>query len=248
MADGSDRLPWLDEPRSQPASRRRGATPWLWSAAAVAILGVGAGAYWLGTRDLPPPAVIESAPPPRPQQVEATPEVLPDEVIANEMANEVAATEVLPAPPALQRTRAAVRAIRESAAARSDEPVAEQVPEEEVLAETNTAIPELPEAAPMPITRPTPVIVRTPGQSWGRKVQLGAYRTQAQADVAWRALVRRYPYLASKPKLVSGLDVRSTDGKATRMYRLQLAAASQAQAVVICQRLQKAGQSCVVVY
>jgi hypothetical protein len=82
----------------------------------------------------------------------------------------------------------------------------------------------------------------------GRIIQLGAYPTRVQADFAWRTAVKRFPYLSSKPRLISPLEVRSTDGKPTRMYRLQMATASQAQSVVICQQLEDDGQSCVVVY
>ena len=69
-----------------------------------------------------------------------------------------------------------------------------------------------------------------------------------EADLAWAYVVKKWPYLASKPKLVSPIEVRSTDGKGTRMYRLQLATSSQAQSAVICQRLETSRVSCVVVY
>lgn len=245
MADGSERLPWLDEPRSQPAPRRQSAAPWVWAATTVALFGVGAGAYWLGTRE---PALTDAPS----EQIAAAPPVYPPVVVPEQPPQvlmpepELEPLVEAPPPPPEPVARPERRAARSEPA---DESIDEIVEEEEALAATNTVVPDLPASeGPPPITRPTPVIVRTPGRSWGRKVQLGAYRTQAQADYAWRALVRRYPYLATKPKLVSGVDVRSSDGRPTRMYRLQLATASQAQAVVICQQLQRAGQSCVVVY
>ncbi|MFC7536610.1 SPOR domain-containing protein [Sphingomonas sp. GCM10030256] len=256
MADGSERLPWLDERRSPPASAGRAAAPWGWAAGALAVLGVAAGAYLFGTR------TTERSPAPAPQIVERAPSIppaLPVEQPPVDVVPEppLAELEDLPTPPPLQRSRDAVREIRESAArARAAEASTQ---EELALAEGSEEQAQAsggeftrPRSAatdsPPPVVGPVPVIIRTPAQSWGRKVQLGAYRSPAMADTVWRGLVKRYPYLAGKPKLVTGIDVRSTDGKATRMYRLQLAAASQAQAVVICQQLQRAGQSCVVVY
>jgi hypothetical protein len=103
-----------------------------------------------------------------------------------------------------------------------------------------------PTAFDIPIAQPVPVIVQPVVR--GRIIQLGAYPSQAQAELAWQAVVKKWPYLATKPRLVSPIDVRSTDGKATRMHRLQLATASQAQSAVICQQLAKTRQSCVVVY
>lgn len=82
----------------------------------------------------------------------------------------------------------------------------------------------------------------------GRLIQTGAFPSREEAERAWAVMVRRWPYLATKPRLISPLEVRSTDGRATQMFRVQLATASQAQSVVICQRLVAAKQSCVVVY
>ena len=77
----------------------------------------------------------------------------------------------------------------------------------------------------------------------------GLFPTRAQAEESWRKVTRRYPYLATKPKMVNTVDVRGLGGgRPTRMYRLQLGTSSQAQSAVICQQLERAGQSCVVVY
>jgi hypothetical protein len=80
-------------------------------------------------------------------------------------------------------------------------------------------------------------------------VQLGAFPTRKQAEDEWKRVTRRYPYLTTKPKMVNTVDVRGLGGgRPTRMYRLQLGTSSQAQSVVICQQLERAGLSCVVVY
>jgi hypothetical protein len=93
---------------------------------------------------------------------------------------------------------------------------------------------------------PTPVSLQPVVR--GRIIQTGAYTSRQEAELAWQSLVRKWPYLGTKPRLISPLEVRSTDGRATQMFRVQLATASQAQSVVICQRLTAAKQSCVVVY
>jgi hypothetical protein len=80
-------------------------------------------------------------------------------------------------------------------------------------------------------------------------VQLGAFPSRAQAEETWRRVTRRFPYLASKPKMVNTVEVRGLGGgRGTRMYRLQLGTSSQAQSAVICQQLERVRQSCVVVY
>jgi hypothetical protein len=106
-----------------------------------------------------------------------------------------------------------------------------------------------PVATAPPVTGPRPIVVYHPQQNRGRVVQLGAFPTRAQAEQAWRRVTRRYPYLVSKPKMVNTVEVRAIGGgRRTRMYRLQLGTSSQAQSAVICQQLERAGQSCVVVY
>ena len=101
---------------------------------------------------------------------------------------------------------------------------------------------QAPRAAPAGAPVPLQPVVR------GRIIQTGAFSSRTQAEAAWQQMVAKWPYLATKPRLIAPLEVRSTDGKATRMFRVQLATASQAQSEVICQRLQSARQSCVVVY
>jgi hypothetical protein len=96
---------------------------------------------------------------------------------------------------------------------------------------------------------PLPIILYHPQPNRGRVIQLGAFPTRAQAEESWRRITRRYPYLTTKAKMVNTVDVRAIGGgRPTRMYRLQLGTSSQAQSVVICQQLDRAGHSCVVVY
>lgn len=225
----NDRLPWLTEvPRTIPETpqRRRWRFPWGAVLIGLAFAFVAVAAYYLGVRRAPDPNATTadgSVPLEQPYEEEPMPSVAEPAV---EEASTQAADDSVSAPEIAreaERPRPMV-ATRPAPAQRSASKPAEA-------------------AAQAPAA---PVIVQPVVR--GRIIQLGAYPTQRQAELAWQALVKKWPYLATKPRLVSPIDVRSTDGKATRMHRLQLATASQAQSVVICQQLEKTRQSCVVVY
>ena len=226
----TDRLPWLTEvPRAPAPEKKRRRFPWGWVAAAILAVAVGFGAYWLATRDFRQTAAPESAagedqmPAAPGDELSEIPSVS-DMTEGEELTAEPVETPVEIAPQPRGTARSQPR--RESS--QPAEPAAE---------------PESAETAATPVvTIPAQPVVR------GRIIQIGAYPTRAQADLAWAYVVKKWPYLASKPKLVSPIEVRSTDGKGTRMYRLQLATSSQAQSAVICQRLETSRVSCVVVY
>ena len=224
-----DRLPWLTEvPRAPPIEKKRRRFPWEWGVAGLLVLLLGLGAYWLATRDTGEadvPAsvtgenVANAAPGDEMSEIPSVSDMTEGDQLAVEPIEAQAE--------AAQRPRQAERTVRRERSRQAQ-------PSEE---------PESDEAAPAPaVTIPAQPVVR------GRIIQIGAYPNRAQADVAWEYVVKKWPYLASKPKLVSPIEVRSTDGKGTRMYRLQLATSSQAQSAVICQRLETAKVSCVVVY
>jgi hypothetical protein len=258
-----ERLPWLaDEPAPEPAgpakrvrTKSSGTTRamWPWYFLLLLLVGaVAAGAWWLGTRQ-------REAPPP---QLPAEQTIAVPVVGAGEPVN--AALAELPPEPL---TEALPQSVPQTSDGRTDErraasePAAEEDGEQDfaALAETDgtdAAAPGRPvfpaedaAAAPPPRTGPTPVVVYHPQINRGRVVQLGAFPSRAQAEATWKRVTRRYPYLASKPKMVNTVDVRALGGgRRTRMYRLQLGTSSQAQSAVICQQLERAGQSCVVVY
>lgn len=252
MGATGERLPWLnDEPGTgSPGRRGSPARPpsramWPWYAALLLLIaGVGGGLWWLGTRqqDAPPPELAREGSPSHPiarseptTEVEAPPEIAPSK------ASESIAPRVMRTAP--------VRGPDTGPA-----PVAQGFPDQiEEATDVSTGRGVFPAdesfTAPPPPTGPQPVVVYHPQPYRGRVVQLGAYATRAQAEETWRKVTRRYPYLASKPKMVNSVDVRALGGgRRTRMYRLQLGTSSQAQSAVICQQLEKAGQSCVVVY
>ena len=86
-----------------------------------------------------------------------------------------------------------------------------------------------------------------PAGSSGQIVQLASFSGVAEAQMYWRTVAARWPYLTTKPRILSPEWVPAGDGYKLN-YRLQLGTASQAQSLVICQRLTKARQPCVVVY
>jgi hypothetical protein len=212
------------------------------------VAAVAVGAWWLGTRqrtlapsdlpaELPQPRAIPIPLDERPEPVPANPEDV----------------EPMPAAPQAPAPRVTLDR-RERSGPASSEPVGEGAEEAQPAPSADAssgrsvfpadeAVAEVPRTGPAPLVQPRVQPYR------GRVVQLGAFPTRRQAEESWRRVVRRYPYLAGKPKMVNTVDVRGLGGgRPTRMYRLQLGTSSQAQSVVICQQLERAGQSCVVVY
>ncbi|GAA4034795.1 hypothetical protein GCM10022281_13720 [Sphingomonas rosea] len=256
----SERLPWLeDEPvaaRPSAAARAtsskgnagRGMWPW-YLLLALLVVAVGVGAWWLGTaqRDAAAPELPAEGPVSVPVNRAPAP-TSPAPALSE---NTPLTAPVVAPPPA--PTPAARRPVREGPAPRAtrgsievDSGIASEAGE---ATGRSTFPADDPVIAAPPATGPAPVVIYNPNPNRGRVVQLGAFPTRAQAEETWRRVTRRYPYLATKPKMVNTVDVRSLGGgRRTRMFRLQLGTSSQAQSAVICQQLEKAGQSCVVVY
>ena len=248
MEASSERLPWpTDEPSStappEPSPRTGSRALWPWYLLlSLLIAAVAAIAWWLGTGQREPaPSVLPAEqsipitparPADAPSVISEAPEAVGDAVIA--------AQEL---PPALRRTArprqpAAERSARAPSIGSAEDPPAQR-----------GVFPADDAAAAPPLVAPVPVILVNPRPYAGRVVQLGAFPMRSQAEESWRQVTRRYPYLATKPKMVNTVDVRGLGGgRPTRMYRLQLGTSSQAQSVVICQQLERAGHSCVVVY
>jgi hypothetical protein len=205
------------------------------------VAAVAVGAWWLSTgKEAAPPMlpVEESIPIPvnRPVPPDAEP-----------LAAEQASKSANPAAGALQPIRNEVPVPVRTDQQRSDRSA--RGPRDGSRTQRGIFPADDPAAGDPPITGPTPIILYHPQPDRGRVVQLGAFPTRAQAEDGWKRITRRYPYLATKPKMVNTVDVQALGGgRPTRMYRLQLGTSSQAQSVVICQQLDRAGHSCVVVY
>ena len=200
------------------------------------MLGVAAGSWFIASRpEAPPPELpIETAPPAPAASIALDEPIQPPPPPAAEPVEE---RQAAPAAVPARVSEAATRTAR--ATPRQSRPRA--APQRR-----SSARPLQPSADPL--IAPVPMVYRS-DPNRGRLVQLGAFPTREEADQAWRKVTRRYPYLATKPRTVSPIDIGSIGGgRPTRLYRLQLATASQAQSVVICQQLERAGQSCVVVY
>jgi hypothetical protein len=203
------------------------------------IAAVAGGAWWLGTgRPAAPPELPAEQSLPIPVRQAAPAEPAAQETATDDAAPRDQGSQAVPRNSRVATGSAERRVVEREPAASS----AGSRTREIFLADE-------PVAAAPPVTGPVPIILYHPDPNRGRVVQLGAFPTRAQAEDSWKRISRRYPYLASKPKMVNTVDVRGLGGgRPTRMYRLQLGTSSQAQSVVICQQLDRAGHSCVVVY
>jgi hypothetical protein len=124
---------------------------------------------------------------------------------------------------------------------------ADQSPESQAAVDSAAQEQTAPPAKAAPVNnehpdRPWPVRV-TDGAS-GRLVRVGTFSTAKQAKKGWWAIVRNNPSLKRLPALaVPARSVR--DGRT--YYRLQMGTTSQAHSEVLCQRMRRIGQSCVVI-
>jgi hypothetical protein len=224
LVDPSDRLPWLnDTKRAQPTPRRS----WLVPAAAGLASGLAlATAGWVlldrgAAPQTEPVRTVERIALPAPQS-SGSQDVEPQRASAAEReALEPVAEPTQPkrAAPAQKRrrTHAAQRPAKTEAAEREPAQTA-----------ANSAGP------------------RYEPRAWqsgvpGRIIQVGAFRSPAQANAQWRRVYYRYPLLRPLPPRVVRTNVR---GKT--YYRLQLGTFSQAHSELLCQRLRAVGEGCIV--
>lgn len=115
----------------------------------------------------------------------------------------------------------------------------EALPEDPVVRPAEPATPEPAKAAPAkaePAPAPQPE-AKAPTGGAGSVVQLGAYKSAAQAQRGWDALSSRFSMLSETNKLV----VPYSGG-----FRLRAGASSPEEARRICQVLKVAGENCFV--
>ena len=232
--DPSERLPWLTEPPKAPPPSRRSRIPLILLAAAAGAAGA-AGWTVLQRAGAPEPAPTQirsvetvPLPPPaatRPAQVEPAPPTV----------SERKALSPAPAPPARvaaerprpkARVRAAAPRAGKAAAASKNKRSAARVP----------AVRRARRAAPVAYDQ----------RAWnsgvrGRIIQLGAFRTPAQANRQWNRVYYRYPLLRPLPPRVVRTNIRGRT-----YYRLQLGTFSHAHSELLCQRLRRIGEGCIV--
>jgi hypothetical protein len=244
MADAGvsrDRLPWLEPYRAPPrkTSNRRGG-----AAAAIGAAGL-AGILTVLLRDaplLPADKPVPQATVVLPAPVDMQPQIVLPPLVAHQPAAILSAEKHFAAPHrvtvAVRRrikavpNRMAYRTVVKDQAGgtRATEPAA---------SEAAIAIASLSAPIPTPIVRPTvnprAQLVR------GKTVQLGVYTSARQAEFAWQSAVRDYTYLATMPKSIEPISIRSR-----RFYRLQLGTPSRLHAKQLCSNLKTIGHACTV--
>lgn len=221
--DPSERLPWLsDTSRPQPRQPRRSPIPLLIAvSAAGAIAFAGWTAIERGADPAPAPAPPAKTVPLPPPGESATAAAEPQAATVSEREALTPAAE----PPAARTSApppATAAEPRQRTAARAG-PRRNQAPSAPAAAE--------------PAYEP---------RAWksgvrGRIIQLGAFRTSAQAQAEWRRVYARYPLLRPLSPRVLKSRVRGQT-----FYRLQLGTFSHAHSELLCQRLRTLGEGCMV--
>jgi cell division septation protein DedD len=186
----------------------------------------------------PKPAPIAAAPATKPTPVVAAP--APKPVVAAAVPKPAAPPVIKPAPAASKPN--SVAALIQQANNTPAPPPAKPVPT------TATAAPrQLGQAAPTPATpalvTPAPAKIAAPAVTGGSYVlQIGAYKSQGDADAAWKA------YKAKHSALLSGYssDVKQADlGDKGTWYRLRVAGFGDREvATALCERLKADGGAC----
>lgn len=222
--DPSERLPWLsDTSRPQPRQPRRSRIPLL---IAVSVAGAIAFAGWTaierGADPAPAPALPAKTVPLPPPGESVTSGAEPQAPTpAEREALAPAAEPVAVRPAAPPRSQDSGEPKRKSAA----------------RAEPRGSRPVRAPAAATPAYEP---------RAWnsgvrGRIIQLGAFRTSAQAQAEWRRVYGRYPLLRPLSPRVLKSRVRGRT-----FYRLQIGTFSHAHSELLCQRLRTLGEGCMV--
>ena len=83
----------------------------------------------------------------------------------------------------------------------------------------------------------------SPGPA-GQVVQLGAFRTEGRALVAYRLRLARYPVLSSMPRVVVPVITKS---RGQVLYVLRLGTSSRQQSSIVCRNLRTSGDHCIVI-
>lgn len=257
MVKASDRLPWLESPRSPPPRGKARGMP----AMGVAGLAIAGAASLILLRQQP----VEAPPAPLPMARLD----LPSAAAAKPEAAKPAPRVQGPATPnvaAAQPRQTVRRSARGTAKRRVLKSPIERLAYREVLLQQSVtaAMPtppasDLPTAEPLPapyappVVRPTPVLADPPlirptvnpaaALVRGKTVQLGAYQTPRQAEIAWRRAIRDYTFLVTFPK---NIQLVHLGPRKLRFYRLQLGTPSKRHARQLCSNLKTTGRNCTV--
>jgi hypothetical protein len=109
---------------------------------------------------------------------------------------------------------------------------------------TPPAVAPGPVAAPAATPSPAPAATATarPTSAAAHRIQLGAFSTETNALAQWKAASDRFSQLQGLSPLVT-----PTAGSGTRLYRLQAAVRTEADARSLCDALKAGGQPCLYV-
>lgn len=235
MVKDSDRLPWLESPRRPPT---RGIARTI-AATGVAAMAVAGAASLILFRQQP----VEA--PPAPMPVPMATLTLPQPAVEQPQA-----IEPVPTVKARRRSTVSVRAPHKTHRRSTyrmpkqrvlKSPVERLAYRDVVLQQSVTAPMATPVPYDPPVVRPTvnpAAVLRR-----GRSVQLGAYQTQRQAEIAWQRAIRDYTYLVTFPKDISLVQLGP---HRLRFYRLQLGTPSKRHAFQLCSNLKSTGRNCTV--
>lgn len=239
MADAGvsrDRLPWLEPYRAAPrkkSNRRAGAAAAIGAAGLAGILTVLLRDAPLLPADEPVPQATIVLPAPADMQ----PQIVLPPLIAHQPAATLPAENHVAAPHRVKV--AARRRIKAIPTRMAYHTVMKDQATEPAPSEAAIAIASLPAPIAAPIVRPTvdprAQLVR------GKTVQLGVYTSARQAEFAWQTALRDYTYLATMPKSIEPISIRSR-----RFYRLQLGTPSRLHAKQLCSNLKTIGHACTV--
>lgn len=104
------------------------------------------------------------------------------------------------------------------------------------------AAPPMAKPAPEVVKPPVETPVAAPAAAGGSLLQIGSYKSEADANAAWAA------YKAKHAALLSGLspDIKQVDlGAKGTWYRLRIVAGGKSEAGALCDKLKAAGGACI---
>ena len=257
--------PPIKAPVSRNAAPRRSRSGWLTGGVLAAILLAG-GSYWFGRqtapRDVirPQTTVIAPLPPSAlPAQPEGEVSALPYRSLGDQPAGPATGGQLAAPAPRRAERHARTSSTPEVMVHRHavPPPPPPAPPQPRVLAEAPAPAPApapivAPAAvAPAPVrivpARATPVRVAAPPPvigNPGASIELGIFISRGTARAALHRIVRRYPYLGTRPKMI--LSQPPTAGW-PQVYRLRLGTGSARNARILCRYVHTIGKRCSVV-
>ncbi len=252
------KAPAAKAPAAAKPTRRGGGTALLGIVGALALGGAG---YWFGRETAPqevftPQTTVIAPLPPSPIPVQRDGD-LAYRSLGDDLAEPMVSEDLDIAPPPepepvaerpAPRPEPVARAVRETP---PPPPPAPPPPRPRAIEPSTLPAPAPSVAAPIVTAAPlpAPVVVHrnvTPAAvvSSNQTIELGAFISRKTANVAYKRVVRRYPYLGTRPKTITAYP-RSAGWPP--VYRLRLGTGSARNARTLCRYVRSIGQRCAVV-